>query len=415
VVNRRGSPEAFEEEIMLVRRLAVLTLMLMGASAIAPAQLAGAVAYSGFTNPLHFVQDPINRNTQYVVQQNGLIRVIVGGIVQPTPFLNLQGQISTGGERGLLDMEFPHNERSGRTFFVTFTDPTGATRVARFQKSAANPLVADQTTQVNILKLEQPFSNHNSATIRFGPDGLLYIGTGDGGSGNDPQNHAQNPQSLLGKVLRINPFATQFPGDPDRHYTIPPDNPFIDGDPIPARHEIWAFGMRNPYKMSWDFAARGGTNGLFIADVGQTAREEINFEPFNRGGRNYGWRVKEGFLFTGLGGGAYQPFTDPIIDLDRTLARSITGGVVYRGTGLPAQYRGRYFFGDYITRRVWSLGLSYDPVSGEASVLNVWEHTAELGGSAFLGNISALEADSSGELFVLDHSGGRIIKISAAP
>ena len=253
----------------------------------------------------------------------------------------------------------------------------------------------------------QPFSNHNGGHLAFGPDGYLYIGLGDGGSGNDPDHRAQNPNELLGKMLRIDvnvPDADPF------GYRIPPDNPFLGGNP--ARDEIWAFGLRNPWRYSFDDVARGGTGALVIADVGQNKFEEINYEPRGAGGRNYGWRNREGAHDNVTSRPlAYQPATDPIFDYGRSDGISITGGFVYRGTRLGAAYRGRYFFADY-SGRVWSLALTVDAI-GEAQASDRREHTAELGGSAVLGTISSFGVDADGELYLVSHSGGRIVRITA--
>jgi glucose/arabinose dehydrogenase len=262
-------------------------------------------------------------------------------------------------------------------------------------------------TRHDIIRINQPFSNHNGGTMRFGPDGHLYIGMGDGGSGNDPQNNAQNPNSLLGKMLRIDVHGDDFPNDPLKNYAIPIDNPFLDGIPISASPEIWAFGLRNPWKFSFDPV----TGAMLIADVGQSAREEVNYEPMGAGGRNYGWRMREGFISTGLGGQAYGPLTDPIWDYPRAQGRSITGGYVYRGNALPSFYQGRYFVGDFMDGKMWSLELILD-ANGEASVGTVLNHNAELGA---MGMISSIDVDFMGELYVLDYSGGRILKIVPEP
>ncbi len=242
---------------------------------------------------------------------------------------------------------------------------------------------------------------------RSGPDGYLYIGLGDGGSGNDPDHRAQNPNDLLGKMLRIDvnvPDADPF------GYRIPPDNPFLGGNP--ARDEIWAFGLRNPWRYSFDDVARGGTGALVIADVGQNRFEEINYEPRGASGRNYGWRNREGAHDNVTNRPlAYQPATDPIFEYGRSDGISVTGGFVYRGTRLGAAYRGRYFFADY-SGRVWSLALAVG-ATGEAQASDRREHTAELGGTAVLGNISSFGVDADGELFIVNHNGGRIVRITA--
>ena len=378
----------------------------------AHAQLQGQVYASGFQSPVAFVQDPTDRSVQLVVQQGGRIRVVRNGAALGTDFLNLSGSVSTGGERGLLGLAFaPDYAASGR-FYVNFTNTSGDTVVARFVRSSI-PTVAEPSSRFD-LQLEgtrrfinQPFANHNGGHLAFGPDGYLYIGLGDGGSGNDPDHRAQNPNELLGKMLRIDvnvPNADAF------GYRIPPDNPFLGGNS--ARDEIWAFGLRNPWRYSFDDVARGGTGALVIGDVGQNAREEIDYEPRGAGGRNYGWRNFEGtrvnITTRPL---AYQPATEPVFDYGRSDGISITGGYVYRGTRLGAAYRGRYFFADY-SGRVWSLALTID-ATGQAQASDRREHTADLGGGAVLGSISSFGVDADAELYVVSHTGGRIVRITA--
>jgi glucose/arabinose dehydrogenase len=351
---------------------------------------------------------------QFVVQQSGRIRVVQNGNVLATDFLDLTSSISSGGERGLLGLAFaPDYATSGR-FFVGFTNPAGNSVVARFRRSS-NPLIADAASRFDLLLggtqrfITQPFSNHNGGHLAFGPDGYLYIGMGDGGSGNDPDHRAQDPNELLGKMLRVD---VSVPDSNNAGYSIPSSNPFIGGTPVAARPEIWAFGLRNPWRYTFDDPAFGGTGALMIADVGQSAFEEINFEPRGTGGRNYGWRNREGRHDNVTSRPpAYLPLTDPIFEYGRTEGQSITGGYVYRGRLLPASYRGRYFFADYIAGRVWSFALNQ---SGAGSASDLREHTSELGGSAVLGNVSSFGLDADGELYVISYSKGTIIKIGSS-
>ena len=311
------------------------------------AQLRAQVYASGFASPVAFVQDPTDRGVQFVVQQSGRIRVVRNGAVLSSDFLNLTSAITSGGERGLLGLAFAPDYASSGRFFVNFTNTSGDTVVARFRRSA-DPVVADPSTRFDLRLggsdrfLDQPFSNHNGGHLAFGPDGYLYIGLGDGGSGNDPDHRAQNPAELLGKMLRID---TNVPDSDPAGYRIPADNPFIG--PHPARDEIWSFGLRNPWRYSFDDVGRGGTGALVIADVGQSLREEINYEPRNRGGRNYGWRNREGTANNVTSRPlAFEPPTDPIFEYGRNDGGSVTGGFVYRGARLGATFRGRYFFAD---------------------------------------------------------------------
>jgi glucose/arabinose dehydrogenase len=398
----------------------LLLLLAPGLALAQPAAIRARLLVSGLAQPVAFVQDPSNPRAQYVVQQGGRIRVVLDGVLQPFDFLDLSGVVLAGGERGLLGLALPADYGTTGRSFVNFTDLAGDTVVARFHRSASNLLMADPATRFDLrwsdgLRfIPQPFANHNGGTLQFGPDGHLYIGMGDGGSSNDPQHNAQNPDSLLGKMLRIDVHVP--PGDPNG-FRVPPDNPFLDRVPIPARPEIWAFGLRNPWKFSFDDPRLGGTGAMVIGDVGQGAREEIDHEPPLAGGRNYGWRLREGFLAGAAGTSrpaAYQPLTDPVFDYPRTDGQSVSGGYVYRGTALGPGHAGRYYFADFVAGRVYSIALTVNPQTGEATASDRREHTSELGGTATLGNISAIDVDSTGELYVVSYSLGRVIRIEPA-
>jgi glucose/arabinose dehydrogenase len=373
---------------------------------------------SGFTSPLAVVQDPADRNTQFVVQQNGRIRVVQLGAVLATDFLDVSGSIVAGGEQGLLGLAFPTDTATSGRFFVNFTNRSGDTVVARFRRSS--PVVADAGSRFDLrwgganspASIAQPFANHNGGHLAFGPDGFLYIGLGDGGSGDDPSHRAQNPQEFLGKMLRID---VSVPDANTSGYQVPADNPFLRSGPPSTRPEIWAFGLRNPWRYTFDDPARGGTGALVIGDVGQGRWEEVDYEPRGRGGRNYGWRNREGAHdnVTSLPV-AFQPLTEPIHEYSHSVGQSITGGYVYRGDRLPAVHRGRYFFADFIQGRVFSLALTLD-ANGEARASDVVEHTQELGGFAQLGNISSFGVDADGELLIVSYSLGRVMKLVGPP
>jgi len=386
---------------------------LVGGTAIARADLQASVYVTGLSAPVAMEQDPTQPSVQFVVQQAGLIRVVVNGVLQPTPFLNVSSLVSYGGlgsERGLLGLAFHPQYAQNRYFFVNYTDVSGHTQVMRYTRDPIDPLKADPNSAYPILKVEQPYANHNAGTMRFGPlDGYLYVTMGDGGSGNDPGNRAQTISNmLLGKVLRLDINGDDFPGDPLRNYAIPPTNPFVG---ITGDDEIWSIGLRNPWKISFDHPAWLGTGGMLIADVGQSQREEIDYEPPLAKGRNYGWRVREGTRVTGLsGGGNNIPFTDPIFEYTHSVGRSITGGYVSRSIRL-ADHFGRYFFCDYMTGKVFSFMLNIDPQTGEGSASDFAEHTAELGwGQQYL---SSMDIDANGDLYILDYTGGRIHKLYA--
>jgi glucose/arabinose dehydrogenase len=378
----------------------------------ADAQLRTRVQAVGFSAPVAFVQDPTDRETQFVVEQGGRIRIVRSGSTLGRDLIDLSSVISSGGERGLLGMAFPPDAATSGRFFVNFTDRQGHTVVARFRRSA-DPLAADEGSRFDLrwageagAFIAQPFSNHNGGHLAFGPDGYLYVGLGDGGSGNDPNHAAQKPNELLGKMLRVDVNV------PDSHavgYQVPADNPFAGGG---ARPEIWAFGLRNPWRYSFDDPARGGTGALLIGDVGQGRWEEVDYEPPNRAGRNYGWRNREGAHDNVTSSPpAFLPLIDPITEYDHGTGQSITGGYVYRGMALPASYRGRYFFADFVQGRIWSIALTVDGTTGEATASDRVEHTAELGGAGTLGNISSFGVDADGEIYVVSYSGGRVLKI----
>lgn len=382
------------------------------------AQLRTRVHSTGFSLPLAFVADPLDRNIQFVVQQGGRVRVVRNGTVLSADFLDVSGSIVSGGEQGLLGMAFaPDTATSGR-FFVNFTNRSGHTVVARFRRGDA--VTVDPASRFDLrweggqAFIFQPFANHNGGNLAFGPDGYLYIGLGDGGSGNDPQHRAQNPNELLGKMLRIDVNV------PDSHptgYQIPGDNPFVvAGRPIAARGEIWSFGLRNPWRYTFDDPARGGTGAMVIGDVGQNQWEEVDYEPANRGGRNYGWRNREGAHnnVTSLPV-AYAPLVEPIHEYNHSVGQSITGGYIYRGAALGGAFSGRYFFADFVAGRVWSLALAIDTGTREATASNVTEHTAELSTAGHLGSISSFGVDADGELYLVSYSTGRILKIVGPP
>ena len=366
----------------------------------------------GFVNPVAFVVDPVDHSTFYVVEQRGTIRTVRNTIVAPGFFLDVRAEISSGGERGLLGLAFPPDAAESRRFFVTLTNPDGNFVVARFTRTAEGAV--DPRSRFDLAWpdgrrfVQHPFANHNGGHLAFGPDGYLYIGMGDGGSGGDPLNNAQNPNSLLGKMLRID---VNVPDSDARGYRVPGDNPFVDRQPIAALVEIWAFGLRNPWRYSFDDWTHGGTGALVIADVGQNAHEEINWEPTGAGGRNYGWRLREGrFAYDTRTPAAYQPLTEPIHDYPRSDGMSITGGFVYRGAALDPMFNGRYFFADYVDGRVYTIGLSLDERQ-EARAVDLLEITDLLGGANEIGLISSFGVDADAELYLVSYSRGRILKI----
>src|SRR5688572_751547 len=307
--------------------------------------------------------------------------------IPPTDFLG-------GGERGVLSVAFhPDYEDNGR-FFVFLTNTAGDIEVREYARSAGDPPTSDPASAELIITIPHPtFGNHNGGTVAFGPDGLLYISTGDGGGADDPNGNAQNINSLLGKILRIDIDGDDFPADATRNYAIPPDNPFAGA--TPGAGEIWALGLRNPFRVSFDPL----TGDFYIADVGQNAREEVNLDAAGGpGGLNYGWDFREGKIQ----GPSAPPvpaiaFTEPVFDYPRTVGQSITGGYVYHG---PAPgLDGAYFFADFVTGRVFTLRMT-NGMSAEAAV----DRTSQIVG-ADLSLISSFGTDNDGNLYVVTLTG----------
>ncbi len=405
-------------------RLTLLAIACLGLmSGRAQAQLTARLYASGLSSPVAFVQDPTDPRVQLVVQQAGRIRVVRSGAVLPDDFLDLSAAVQCCGEQGLLGLAFAPDYAATGRFYVHFSRrPDGNHVISRFRRATGTAVTADPGSRFDlrwggpggVAFIPQPFVNHNGGNLAFGPDGYLYIGLGDGGSAGDPGGRAQNPATLLGKMLRVD---VNVPDADAQGYRIPRDNPFATGQPVAALPEIWAFGLRNPWRYSFDDPALGGTGALVIGDVGQDAWEEIDYEPRGRGGRNYGWRNREGAHdYDGSLPPAFLPLSGPIGEYPHAgSGASITGGFVYRGPALGPRYSGRYFFADYVQGRVWSLALRIDPATGEATASDLQEHTAELGGAATLGSISAFGVDAAGELYLVSYSRGLIMKMAGPP
>jgi glucose/arabinose dehydrogenase len=341
-----------------------------------------APVVSGFNHPLdvEFPQDGTGR--MFVVEQVGRIREFENGQLRPSPFLDITDRIgSDSSERGLLGLAFhPHFKDNG-LFYVNYTDVNGNTVIARFQAGGDS---ADPASEKDLIHVTQPFANHNGGEMAFGPDGYLYIGLGDGGSQGDPFGNGQNKDTLLGKILRIDVDH----GDP---YAIPADNPFVNGG---GRAEIWAYGLRNPWRFSFDRAS----GDVYIADVGQNLWEEIDVESSKLAGLNYGWNYFEGLHpYQGQPPSGVQ-FTAPVVNYNHSVGGcAVTGGYVYRGA-LP-EWQGVYLYGDYCTGYVWGL-----------------LHTASGWGSQMLfqtgANISSFGQDAAGEIYLVGYANGVIYRLS---
>lgn len=349
---------------------------------------------SGFRSPVCLVAAPDDEGRLFVIEQGGLIKIVrtSDGEIADKPFLQLN-DISSGGEQGLLGLAFHPDFANNGMLFVNCTNLLGATEIRSYRTKATAPDEADPSSMKVLLTVPQPFRNHNGGWIAFCPrDGFLYIGMGDGGSANDPQNNGQNLNSLLGKILRIDVNADDFPSDSSRNYAIPPSNPF--GSIANARPEIWAFGLRNPWRCAFDRQ----TGDMYMGDVGQNKREEINFQSNSSGGgENYGWRIKEGSLETGLGSTTGITLVDPIHEYGPTDGFAVIGGYVYRGKQFPVM-DGTYFFGDH-GGRIWSLikNAKRDVIERTPELRLDEEHSLE--------NLSTFGEDANGEIYFATLSG----------
>jgi glucose/arabinose dehydrogenase len=345
--------------------------------------LASTLVVGGLQSPLDVQAAPGDASRLFVVEQRGRIRIVRGSTLLAAPFLDISGRISCCGERGLLGLAFhPDYAQNGR-FYLNYTNPQGHTHISEFRVSQ-DPDLASPDSERLLLFVSQPFANHNGGGLAFGPDRRLYIGLGDGGSGGDPLNNGQDLRTYLGKMLRID-VDGQMP------YAVPADNPFRAN--AAALPEIWALGLRNPWRFSFDRA----TGELYIADVGQSAREEINVAPAGRGGQNYGWSIMEGTAcFRPASGCPTGGLTLPVLDYTRGVGGSVTGGYVYRGCRMPG-YAGTYFYGDFVSGAIRSFRLQ----NAQAADQRDWSDTVGRG----IGNISSFGQDAQGELYIVDYDG----------
>ena len=377
-------------------------LLTLGLLLAAPVQqpIDTELVASGLNSPVAVTFAPGDTASRiFIVTQYGKIRIVKNGALLPTAFLDINSKLLFSGERGLLGLAFHPNYAQNGYFYVNYTDNTGGdTILERYQVDPNNPDLALLASSFTLIEIDQPYSNHNGGWISFGPDGYLYVGMGDGGSGGDPGNRAQNGQELLGKILRLdvdNPSG-------GNNYGIPPSNPFV-GSPS-VREEIWALGVRNPWRCDFDTL----TGDLWIGDVGQDAWEEVDFEPAGQGGRNYGWRIMEGKH-------CYNPSTNcnqsgitlPIYEYSHggsPFRCSITGGVVFRGRSMATMH-GRYFFSDYCSNQTWSFRQS------AGSMVDFAEHTLDLNG---LSSIVGMGEDADGEMYICTAGGSSVYRVVPA-
>lgn len=358
---------------------------------------------TGYDQPIQYKVCPGSGTVDYVVERTGRIRAVVSGVTQSTPALDISTQFSLAGETGLLGIAFDPNFTVTR--YVYLYAVKSAPLQSMIIRYTANPglLTIDPSSAQRILTLDQePATNHKGGTINFGPDGYLYLALGDGGA-NDA--NSQDPTTLLGKMIRIDVSGDVFPVDMENNYGIPSDNPFATSTTV--RKEIWAYGLRNPFRWSFDSAS----GGLLIADVGQSNWEEINFEPANRPARNYGWSVREG-KHDGFGGTLAGGTTarDPFIEYDHTTGQSITGGYIIRNTTMTGMDN-HYLFADFVSNKVWHA--PFMTSGGEASSQTMAAATEIVVPGGWNGVVS-IDPDRNGEPVITELS-GRVARLIQTP
>ncbi|MAU13404.1 MAG: glucose dehydrogenase [Anaerolineaceae bacterium] len=347
---------------------------------------------SQLVRPLFITHAGDGSDRLFLVQQGGIIYVMQNGEYAASEFLNLTDLVSADAntqqysERGLLGLAFHPDYAENGYFFVNYTDHQGTTHIVRYSVSADDPNVADPNSAVDLFQQQQPFPNHNGGHMAFGTDGYLYVSLGDGGSANDPLAAGQNPNNLLGTILRLDVNG-------EDGYAIPEDNPFVGTDD--GADEVWAYGLRNVWRFSFDRA----TGDLYLGDVGQNQWEEINFQPADSlGGENYGWNIYEGTHQ--FAGGTVEDAVMPIAEYNHSLGCSVTGGYIYRGEAVPA-LEGVYLYSDYCSGRIW---MAYRDANLD------WQDSLLLESGL---QVSSFGEDEQGELFVVAYSGD-LYKLVAA-
>ena len=342
----------------------------------------------GFAAPLQATGAGDGTGRIFVVEGGGLVFVVRNGERRSTPWLDISGRTLSGGEQGLLGLAFHPDFETNRNLYVNYTGRSGNTVIARYRQAKKRPGRVKPSSRRVILRIEQPYANHNGGAMAFGPDGYLHVATGDGGSGGDPQGNGQRLDTLLGKILRIDVDAASG----DRRYAIPADNPFDGRD---GREEIWAYGLRNPWRFSFDFAS----GDIWIGDVGHVTLEEINRQPAGSPGLNYGWNVMEGDACYPSGSACDRGgLTMPIATYGHGPECSVTGGHVYRGTEFPDMV-GQYFFGDFCSGRIWSLAADQPAPQVPVELLDTGH------------SISSFGESGNGELYMTDLGSGTLYRL----
>ncbi len=352
--------------------------------------------------PLYGTYAPGQADHLYVLEKAGRIKVVdlkKKHLLEPT-FLDIRSKVSAKSERGLLGLAFAPDYVETGIFYIHYSDLDGKTIVARMQRSKSDLLQANAESEEMLLTVEQPWANHDGGQLCFGPDGMLYLGLGDGGAANDPNNAGQNGKSLLGKILRLKVSST-----PNTPYQIPDDNPFVGDDDF--RDEIWCYGLRNPWRFSFDRK----TGDLWIGDVGQNKWEEVDFAAVGTGGgMNFGWRVREAAHDFNTTDPRPENMVEPIHEYAQggpRNARSVTGGYVYRGKALPG-LTGWYVFGDYVSGQAWVIRQDNGKRSG---YIDLSAHLSTGGNKGYIPGLSSFAEDSDGELYWMSLSEGKVYRI----
>lgn len=361
-----------------------LTLLLLLVTTFSFSQDIYTILFAdGFSNPVEMQN--VGDDRLFIVEKRGVIEILqLDGTTNPTPFLDIQSIVLTPGgnydERGLLGLAFHPDYINNGYFYVNYIDNFGNTQISRFSVSTSDPNIADPDSEFQILEVEQPYANHNGGCLRFGPEGYLYIGLGDGGSAGDPENRSQNLQTLLGKMLRIDIDNTEG----STNYAVPSNNPFV-GDPN-ALDEIWSYGLRNPWRFSFD----SETDELWIGDVGQGSIEEIDRAAAGVSGQNYGWRCYEGNLEYNTSGCPMEfDLTFPVAEYSHSGGNcSITGGYVYRGE-IYENFLGIYFYADFC--------------SGEIGTID--QSNNQINHGPYNGSWVSFGEDKNKELYIIDNFG----------
>lgn len=368
-----------------------------------------SVVATGFDQPMLYVANPADSTQAYVIERPGRVRLLVNDTLQGSNVLDITGTVVTDGECGLLGMAFDPNFSTNHYVYLHYNAGSPIeTRIVRYTMNVGGTSL---NSPQPIFSFVQPgTTNHKGGSINFGNDGYLYVLTGDGGGGNDPNNYAQTPDSFLGKMLRIDVTSDDFPGDANQNYHVPADNPWVGVSGV--NPEIWSFGLRNPFRWSIDPV----TGGILIADVGQDAYEEINYQPAGQGHRNYGWNMREGLHASGnTGPGYFTPLTNPFLEYNHGFGESVIGGFIYRGSALDPALQGRYFFADYISAKVVSAPFSL--VGGEAAQTSItasMNHTFDINSSLGSDSISgpvSVSPDKNGEVMIVDLNKGNLIRL----